>query len=360
MQKVKMETKLLGRTGLLVSEICLGTMTIGSSAQNTWGMSTANEETSFQMLETFAEMGGNFIDEANVYGMGDSERVVGRWLQTKNRQDFVIGTKARGRIGPNPNDVGLSRKHILSAIEDSLKNLQTNYIDLYQVHCWDSMTPLSETWKTLDDLVRCGKVRYLGISNYTGVQVQKTVDLVREMRWESVVCLQPQYNLLCRSPEWDLIPTCEAEGLGVIPFSPLAGGWLSGRMKRGVTAPESGSRVDWAEKIGMKPTGFSSQAKEQTWRILDALESISKETGKTVAQISLRWLMQKRGVTAPIIGAKTVQQLKDNLGCVGWKLSEQQMKALDEASMPESIPYPWGEYWNSSRELPINLPQETK
>jgi len=338
-----------------VSELCLGGMTFGTSEKNNWGLPTANEEVSNQILDGFAAMGGNFIDTANVYGAGDSEAVIGRWLAKRKRQDFVICTKARGPMGMGPNDSGLSRKHLLHAVEESLKSLGTNYIDLYQVHTFDVDTPLSETWKTLDDLVRCGKVRYLGISNYSGWQLQKTIDLVRHMGWESIVSLQPQYNLLCRSTEWDLIPVCEHEGLGVLPWSPLAGGWLSGKMKREQTQPTSGSRVDWAEKIGWKATGFSSKSSDQTWGILETISQIAKETGKSDAQVSLRWLMQKRGVTAPIIGAKTVEHLKDNLGVLGWKLSEEQMKLLDDVSAPQSIPYPWGEPWNIHRNSHASL-----
>jgi len=349
MKPIRLNYKTLGRSGLMVSEICLGAMTFGTSDKNNWGMPTCNEETSHKILDQFASIGGNFIDTANVYGNGVSEQVLGRWLAKKNRQDFVIATKARGQIGTGPNDSGLSRKHLLWAVEESLKCLGTNYIDLYQVHTFDVSTPLSETWRTLDDLVRCGKVRYLGISNYSGYQLQKTIDLVKEMKWESIVSLQPQYNLLCRSTEWDLVPICEAEGLGIIPWSPLAGGWLSGKIKKGDTAPTSGSRVDWAEKIGWKATGFSSKAEEQTWAVLDTVKEIGKEVGATDAQVSLRWLMQKRGVTCPIIGAKTVEQLTDNLGCINFTLSPEQMKRLDEVSAP-NIPYPWGESWNFVRD----------
>jgi len=321
-------------------------MTFGTKDKNNWGLPTAKEEESFQMLNAFAERGGNFLDTANVYG--DSEEVVGRWLKTTKREDFVVATKVRGRVGPSPNDIGLSRKHILASVEASLARLQTHYIDLYQVHSFDVETPLSETFRTLDDLVRVGKIRYIGISNFTGSQLQKTIDLVNSNHWEPIVCLQPQYNLLCRSTEWDLVKVCQEEGVGIIPWSPLAGGWLSGKYSRQTSSPEEGSRIAWAEKVGWKPTGYSFNANEKTFRILDSLQKISTENGKTVSQNSLRWLMQKPGVTAPIIGAKNIDQLKDNMGAAGFNLTQQQMDELNEAS-DISPPYPWNQPWNNLR-----------
>jgi len=173
------------------------------------------------------------------------------------------------------------------------------------------------------------------------------------MGWDPIVCLQPQYNMLCRSTEWDLIKVCMNEGVGVIPWSPLAGGWLAGKFKREMNAPTEGSRVAWAEKMGWKPTGWSSKSTDTTWKILDTITKIAKETGKTDAQVSLRWLLQKPGVTAPIIGARSVQQLHDNMGAVGWSLTNEQMKELDDVSYV-APPYPFGEYWNNNRALPRN------
>jgi len=348
----KMENKRLGRTGLYVSEICLGAMTFGSKEMNTWGMPTSGEEESVKIMNAFVEKGGNFIDTANVYG--DSEEVIGRWMTTKRRDELVIATKVRGMMGPGPNDQGLSRKHIMSAVDSSLKKLQTPFIDLYQVHTWDTDTPLKETFGALNDLVRVGKIRYIGISNFAGHQLQKIVDLSREMGWEDIVCLQPQYNLLCRSTEWDLLPICQYEGIGVIPWSPLAGGWLSGKYKRGEKQPAQGSRVEWAEKIKWKHTDWSTKNDEHTWSVLDAVNKVAKEANKSVAQVSLRWLIQKPGVTCPIIGAKTVSQLEDNLGCLGWSLTAEQMAELDAASAVP-IPYPWGEDYQYSRRRNFNI-----
>src|SRR5262245_6374603 len=185
----------MGKIGLKVSDLCLGAMTFGREA---------TEETSFQIMDHFVEAGGNFIDTANVYGHGTSEQIVGRWLKNKKRDDLVIATKVRFGMGDGPNDVGLSRKHILASVEASLRRLGTDYIDLYQVHCWDRATPLAETLGTLNDLVRSGKVRYIGASNYSGWQLQKAVNLSQTMGWESFTCLQPLYNLLDRSTEWEL------------------------------------------------------------------------------------------------------------------------------------------------------------
>lgn len=344
----KMNYKKLGNTGLLVSELCLGAMTFGFKEKNYFGMPTANEEESFAILNAFEVIGGNFIDTADMYG--DSEEVIGKWLQNKTRDSFVIATKVRGRVGPGVNDIGLSRSHILSSVEKSLKKLQTTYIDLFQIHYWDTATPLSETFSTLNDLVRVGKVRYIGVSNFCGYQLQEAIDLVNAKGWEPIVCLQPQYNLLCRSTEWDLVKVCQNKGLGIIPWSPLAGGWLAGRVAKDTTAPQEGSRIAWSEAVGWKPTGFNSQSNDRTWAILDVIKKIATETGRTEAQVSLRWLMQKPGVTAPIIGAKNLKQLQDNFGVLAFTLTEDQMKSLDDVSYVQP-PYPFSEFWNNTREL---------
>jgi aryl-alcohol dehydrogenase-like predicted oxidoreductase len=327
-----MNYRYLGKTGLRVSELCLGAMTFGRENE-------ATEEESFQMMDRFIEAGGNFIDTANVYSTGVSEEIVGRWLAKQKRDDLVIATKVRFPMGSGPNDLGLSRKHILSSIEASLRRLQTDYIDLYQVHCWDEKTPLEETLSTLNDLVRRGVVRYLGASNFGGWQLQRGIAESRANGWESFVCLQPQYNLLCRSTEWELIPLSIREGLGVIPWSPLRGGWLSGKFKRGMTAPPEGSRIELAEEKNWGEK-WSAYNNEGTWRTLDALHQVATSVDRSPAQVSINWLLQKPGVTAPIIGARRIQQLENNLGSVGWSLSTDQIQKLDEASeIP--LPYPY-------------------
>mgnify|MGYP005813009361 CR=1 FL=1 len=317
-----MEYRFLGRTGMRVSELCLGAMTFGREAP---------EEDSWRMLDAFLEAGGNFIDTADVYSQGASETIVGRWLKNHPRDSLVVATKVRSPMGKGVNDVGLSRKHILSCVENSLRRLQTDYIDLYQVHSWDDATPLEETLATLDRLVQSGKVRYIGASNYAAFQLQKAVDVSRFHDWEPFACLQPLYNLLDRDVEFELLPVCQNEGLGVIPWSPLRGGWLSGKYRRGMQAPPQNTRVEEASQRGWGES-WDAYANERTWSVLDALFSVAEETGKTPAQVALRWLLQMPGVTAPIIGARTPDHLKINLGASGWVMSEAHMQRLDQAS----------------------------
>jgi len=330
-----MEYRQLGRTGLKVSELCLGAMNFG------W---TTGENDSWAVLNHFIGAGGNFIDTADVYAGGKSEEILGAWLKTQQRHKIRIATKVR--FGTEPNDVGLSRHHILNQVDVSLRRLQTDYIDLYQVHCWDNLTPLDETLSTLDGLVRSGKVRYLGVSNYTGWQLQKAIEMSRRMGWEQYVCLQPLYNLLDRSMEWELVPICHNEGLGIIPWSPLRGGWLGGKYQRGMEAPPAGTRVEMAETRGWGET-FRDYATEHTWNLLDVLYAVAAESGHTPAQVALRWLMQRPGVTAPIIAARTFAQYEDCMGAIGWALTDDQMARLTAAS-DKPLPYP---YDHVSREL---------
>jgi aryl-alcohol dehydrogenase-like predicted oxidoreductase len=325
-----LQYRYLGRTGLKVSELCLGAMTFGRES---------SEEASCQILDRFQEAGGNFIDTANVYSHGISEQILGRWLTDKNRDDFVIATKVRFGMGSGPNDLGLSRKHIFSAVEASLRRLNTTYIDLYQVHMWDPGTPIEETLDALHQLVQSGKVRYLGASNYAGYQLQKAIDLSRQHGWEAFSCLQPLYNLLDRSFEWELWPVCEAEGVGVIPWSPLRGGWLSGKYRRGMSAPLRDTRIEEAAKQGWSES-WAIYANERTWHVIDTLLEVATEAEKTPAQVALNWLLRKPIVTSPILGARTLAHLEDNLAATGWALTETQVERLDQASeLP--LPYPY-------------------
>ncbi|MGD2156630.1 MAG: aldo/keto reductase [Anaerolineales bacterium] len=320
----------MGKTGLRVSELCLGAMTFGRET---------SEDVSHEMLDIFSEAGGIFIDTANVYGAGESEEILGRWLENKRRDDYVIATKVRFGMGNGPNDVGLSRKHILKEVEASLRRLGTDYIDLYQIHCWDVGTPLEETLSALNALVRTGKVRYIGASNLSGWQLQRALDVSRESGWEPFTCLQPQYSLLCRSTEWELIPVCIHEGLGVIPWSPLRGGWLTGKYHQKMKAPPEGSRAQRGEEKGWT-SGWSRNDNEFTWRVIDALRAVAIEAGKSPAQVAINWLLQQPSVTAPIIGARDINQLENNLGAAGWALSEEQVARLSEVSTPTK-PYPY-------------------
>lgn len=325
-----MEYRILGKTGLKVSELCLGAMTFGRES---------DERSSFEMMDMFAAAGGNFIDTADVYSRGISEEVVGRWLKNQKREAFVIATKVRFPMGEGVNEVGLSRKHIMDGIDNSLRRLGVDYIDLYQAHCWDPITPLEETLSTFNMLVERGKVRYLGVSNFKGYQLQKAVDISRAHHWEPFTCLQPLYNLLDRSLEWEIVEFCQTEGLGIIPWSPLRGGWLSGKYRRGMTMPVEGTRVDDATKQGNSER-WDVYNTERTWSILDELHAIAQETGKTPAQIALNWVKDRPGVTAPIIGTRTTVHLQDNLGAPGWTLSAEHRTRLDMVSnMPGPYPY---------------------
>ena len=325
-----MKYRQMGKTGLRVSELCLGAMTFGRET---------TESDSFKILDHFVEVGGNFIDTADVYSTGISEEILGRWLKGKNRADFVIATKVRFSMGSGPNDFGLSRKHILDGVEKSLRRLGTDYIDVYQIHKWDWQTPIAESMSALNSLIQAGQVRYLGASNVAGYQLQKSIDLSRANGWEPFTCLQPLYNLLDRSIEWELLPVCREEGVGVIPWSPLRGGWLSGKYRRGMSAPPDETRVSEAEKKQWSES-WSNYANERTWRVIDELLAVADETGKTAAQVALNWVLNRPGITAPIIGVRTLAHLEDNLGATGWALSAEQMQRLDQASdLP--LPYPY-------------------
>ena len=323
----RMEYGRLGNTGLMVSELCLGCMTFGQEA---------DEETSRRIVGRFLDAGGNFIDTADVYSNGVSEEITGRALRGV-RDDVVLATKVRFPMGEGPNDVGLSRKHIMQGCDDSLRRLGTDYLDLYQVHCWDAATPLEETLSALTDLVRSGKVRYVGVSNFTGWQLMKSLAVSESGGFEKFVCLQPQYSLAERNIEREILPVCVEEGLGVIPWSPLGGGFLSGKYRRDEQPPED-SRI--AGAVESMEEHWERRATERNWAALDVVGRISEETGKSYAQISLNWLLRQEGVTAPIIGARTVEQLEDNLGARGWELTEDQVEELSQASALEDV-YPY-------------------
>ena len=330
-----MEYRRLGGTGLMVSELCLGCRTFGRET---------DEEDSKWLVGRFLEAGGNFIDTADVYSKGVSEEITGGAIEGV-RDEVVLATKVRFSMGDGPNDVGLSRKHVTQGCEDSLRRLGTDYIDLYQVHCWDGATPLEETLSALTDLVRAGKVRYIGVSNFTAWQIMKSVCVSEANGFERFVCLQPQYSLVERNVEYEILPACEEEGLGVIPWSPLGGGFLSGKYRRGEEPPQ-GSRI--SEAVESMEEYWDRRATERNWRVLDVVGRISEDTGRSYAQISLNWLLRQEGVTAPIVGARTLEQLEDNLGASGWALDEQQVDELSEASALEDV-YPYRFIRNAQR-----------
>jgi len=318
-----MQYRTLGRSGLVVSELCLGTMTFGN---------TTSESDSIRMIDQFLELGGNFLDTANVYVSGRSEEIVGKAIRHK-RPEVVLATKVRMKTSDHPNGAGLSRKHIMQSVEESLRRLQTDYIDLYQVHTWDQLTPIEETLRTLDDLVTSGKVRYIGCSNFYAWQVMKSLAVSDANRYVRFISIQPQYSLVSREMDLEIIPLCLEENVGIIPWAPLGGGFLTGRYTR--EEPTSG-------RLSSQTAGESSwslRATERNFAILDAVREAARELGKTPAQVALRWLVQRPGITSPIFGASTLEQFADNMGATGWTMPPEIWNRLDAASaLPISYP----------------------
>lgn len=315
-----MEYRRLGRTGLKVSTICLGTMQFG------W---TADPATSHDVLNKAVELGCNFIDTADIYSRwvegndgGVSEQIIGDWLHTSSvkREDVIIATKVRGKMGDGPNDQGLSRHHILNAVEASLDRLQTEYIDLYQMHFYDEETPLDETLRTLDDLVRSGMVRYIGVSNYPAWMLTKALwisDVRNLARFDS---LQPHYNYLHRAEfERELMPLCLDQGIGVIPYSPLGGGFLTGKYRRDTPLPES-DRAEGVKKRYMNERGFAA---------IDKLEEVANAHEATIAQTAIAWVLANTAVTSAIIGANSVAQLTDTMKGAEIKLTAGEKAEMD-------------------------------
>lgn len=320
-----MKNRRLGRTGLKVSKLCLGAMTFGAPE---WG---CDEATAKAIVDRFVDAGGSFIDTADVYSNGVSEEITGRLIGDK-RQQIVLATKVAAPMGTGPNDVGLSRRHILDAVDASLRRLGTDYIDLYQVHGYDPTTPLDETLTALNDCVRAGKVRYLGCSNYSAWHIAKANALAKELGLARYDCLQPQYSLICRHIEREHLPLCREEGIGVIPWSPLGGGVLTGKVSRDQAPPE-GSRA------AMNPL-VASILHDQTFDTVDAVVSVAQELGKTPSQVALAWAATQPGVTSPIFGARTLEQLEDNLGAADVVFEASQLQRLDEVSaLPPAYPY---------------------
>jgi len=322
-----MEMRQLGGTGTRVSEVCLGAMTFGRET---------SEEDSARILDRFLDAGGNFVDTANTYNRGVSEEILGRLL-TGRRDRIVVATKCRMQMGPGPNQQGASRRVIREQVESSLRRLQTDWIDLYQIHCWDRTTPIEETISTLDDLVREGKVRYVGASNFTGWQLATALGVAHLHGWEPFVSLQPQYSLVCRDTERELIPLAGYAGLAVLPWSPLGGGLLSGKYRPGEAPPaETRATDDTPSALLMQ----LRMADERNFAVARAVADLARELGKTVAQVALNWVLHSPGVTAPILGARTVGQIDDNLGATGWRLDADARKRLDDASAIErGYPY---------------------
>lgn len=326
-----MKYNLLGRTGLLVSDLCLGTMIFGE--ENSRG-TPADQATA--IIHRYLDAGGNHIDTANVYAGGRSEEIVGQALKGR-RDQVVLATKVR--FGGDLNTQGLSRFHILQAVEASLKRLDTDYIDLYYVHCWDPLTPLEETLRVLDDLITAGKVRYIGVSNFKAWQVMKALALSDANGYARFVAGQYQYSLVKRDIEYEFNDLSLSEGVGITPWSPLGGGFLSGKYQRGDRPQDLDNG-----RIAMMPDdveeAWDRRATERNWNVIDAIGQIVEARGVTYSQVALAWLRAQPAVSSTIIGVRTMSQLEDNLGAAELNLTGEELQALDQASaLPELYPY---------------------
>ena len=338
-----MRYRLLGRTGLLVSELCLGTMTFGG--KGFWevigqqGQDVVNE-----IVGRSLDAGINFIDTANVYSFGESETLLGQALAGRPRDSYVLATKVRGRMNADVNAVGLSRYHIMNSVEASLKRLGTDFIDLYQIHGVDPVTPLDETLRALDDLVRQGKVRYIGASNLAAWQLMKALGISDKLGLARFESLQAYYTIAGRDLEREVVPLVQDQQLGVMVWSPLAGGLLSGKFNRDGSGPDGSRRLSF---------DFPIVNRERAFNAVDVMREVAAELEATVPQVALAWLLHQPVVTTVIIGAKSVEQLDDNLKSVSVRLSDDQMQRLNDVSqLPAEYPQ-----WMVARQADGRLPQ---
>jgi len=323
-----MKYKKLGASGVKVSELCLGAMTFGEADDKSFMHKVGSDEkTSFAIMNRALDLGVNFIDTADVYGQdGLSERIIGAWFERdQRRNEVVLATKFRFGMGEGPNRTGGSRYRILRCVEHSLKRLRTDHIDLYQIHMQDIDTPEDEILRALDDLVTQGKVLYLGCSNYAAYRLMDSLWLSKSRNLAGFVTLQAQYSLVSRELEREHVPLCRAQGIGILPWSPLASGFLSGKYDKG-QPPPAGARLEkWKDRMA----GFDN---ERNWRILAAVRAVAAELNVSVASVSLAWLLKQPQVSSVIFGARSVQQLDENLKAAEVTLSDDQVKRLDEAS----------------------------
>lgn len=328
-----MQYRTLGRSGAVVSTQCLGTMTFGAEA---------DEATSGEIMTTFVENGGTFFDTADVYGTGVSEKIIGRWLadHPTDAAQVVVATKGRFPMGDGLNDVGLSRRHLRTALDASLQRLGVHHVDLYQMHAWDALTPVDETLGFLDEAVRAGKISYYGFSNYLGWQLTKAVHVAAAHGWSAPVTLQPQYNLLVRDIEHEVVPASVDAGIGLLPWSPLAGGWLSGKYERDVD-PTGPTRLGDDPERGMEAWA-ARNADERTWRVIDVVRKVAEANDASMSRVSLAWVAAQPAVTSVIIGARTVKQLTDNMGAADLQLATEDLQRLTDASAPRVDDYPYG------------------
>jgi aryl-alcohol dehydrogenase (NADP+) len=329
-----MEYRTLGRSGCAVSSLCLGTMTFGNES---------DEKVAHEQLDRFVESGGTFVDTADVYSQGESERIIGRWFASRPADvtdRVVLATKGRFSMADEPNGLGLSTRHLTRALDASLSRLGLDAVDLYQCHAWDPLTPLEETLRTLDGFVRSGKTRYYGFSNFTGWQLTKAVGLARELNLVAPISLQPHYNLLVRGIEWEIVPAAIDAGLGLMPWSPLGGGWLTGKYKRD-QRPTGATRLGDNPDRGME--AWDRRDTGKTWDVIDAVQRIAEDRGVSMAEVALSWVTDRPGVAATILGARTLDQLDTNLKAAGLHLTDAETAVLDTASDLGAPDYPYGE-----------------
>ncbi len=328
-----MQYRTLGNSGAVVSTYALGTMTFGAEA---------TEEQSRAILDDYFAAGGNFIDTADVYSSGVSEEIIGRWLadRAEVRDRAVVATKGRFPMGQAPNDVGTSRRHLVRALDDSLRRLGVEQIDLYQLHAWDPITPLEETLRFLHDAVSSGKIAYYGFSNFLGWQLTKAVHVAKAHGWSAPVTLQPQYSLLVREIESEIVPASLDARIGLLPWSPLGGGWLSGKYKRD-QPPAGATRLGENPKRGMEAWA-ARNADPRTWDVIDEVEATAGRHGASPSQVALAWLADRPAVTSVILGARTTEQLADNLAAADLRLTAGETERLTEVSRPRVGVYPYG------------------
>ena len=331
-----MEYRLLGGSGFKLPVISLGTATFGGSNNPVWPWADTGVEEATRLVDIALEAGATLIDTADVYSRGLSEEVLGRAIAGR-RDQVLISTKATFRTGAGPNDIGSSRKHLVTASEASLQRLGTDYIDLWHMHAFDAATPVEETLKALDDLVRAGKVRYVGCSNFSGWHAMKSLGLAERHGWPRYVTHQAYYSLVSREYEWELMPLALDQRLGTMVWAPLAGGLLSGKVGRNRRAPAD-SRVTLTGSYG------PVFPEDQLYRITDELEALARETGRSVSQVALNWVLHRPTVCSVVIGTRNEAQLRENLGAADFRLSPEQAAQLDAVSARPPI-YPYWHQW---------------
>jgi aryl-alcohol dehydrogenase (NADP+) len=321
----------------------------------TFGVET-DEAGSHEQLDRFLEAGGTLVDTADVYGGGQSEEIIGRWFASRPAditERVVLATKGRFPMGSDPNSLGLSTRHLTRALEASLSRLGLENVDLYQVHAFDPWTPLEETLRTLDGFIRAGKINYYGLSNFTGWQLTKIVQLANALGLAAPVTLQPQYSLIVREIEWEIVPAVQDAEMGMLPWSPLGGGWLSGKYQRD-ERPTGATRLGDDPNRGME--AWERRGTERTWNIIDAVQKVAEDRGVSMAEVALAWVTDRPAVTSTILGARTTEQLDTNLLAADLHLSDDETAALDQASDLHASDYPYGELGINQRSRDLSGP----